>query len=151
MALQKEAFTVSVFIIILCAIPTSIEAASVYAIPKHTGKTVNVYDIQEGAQEGQLEYRAMYNLKYDGGADVIIDTRSSILFVTFENRNQIELINARTFLSEGETVAQGASDLAGLELDYVDPDTTLLYTVDRGTNKLFVYDWDAEEYYFGVF
>jgi len=146
MTLQKGAITVSVFIIILCAIPTSIEARSVYAIPKHTDKTLNVYDVLEGTQEGQLEYRATYQLNpILSPTDVVIDDKvGDILFVTSEFSFVIQLINARTFQSEGEVIANGASDLAGVELDYVDQDTTLLYTVDRGTNKLFVYDWDAE-------
>ena len=151
MSFQKERITISSLIIFLCSFPTSVQARSVYAIPQHTGSTVNVYDVQEGAQEGQLEYRATYKLLHGGACDVNIDIQSNILFLTFENQDEIQLVNARIFLSEGTVRASGASDLAGLVLDYVDPDTTLLYTVDRGTNKLFVYDWDAEEYYFGLF
>jgi len=149
MSFQKETITLGLFIVLLCDIPTRVEARSVYAIPQHAGSSLNVYDVLEGIQEGQLEYRATYSLKYASAADVVIDTRSDILFVTFENWNKIELINARTFLSEGEVTADDASDLAGLELAYIDPNTTLLYTVDRGTNKLFVYDWDADECNFG--
>ena len=122
-------------------------ARSVYAIPDHWGveeALLNVYHVLESSQEGQLEYRATYDLKYGGAADVAIDTQSDILFITFENQYDIQLVNAKTFLSEGLTIADGATNLAGLELDYIDPNTTLLYTVDRGTNKLFVYDWDAD-------
>jgi len=137
--------TANLTILLICQ--NSAIARSVYAIPQHWGAeeaTLNVYDVLEGSDEGKLEYRATYDLKWGGACDAILDTQSDILFVTFEQKEHIQLVNARTFLSEGTVTASGASDLAGLELDYVDPNTTLLYTVDRGKNKLFVYDWDAE-------
>ena len=110
MSPQKECITVSLLIVLLFSIPTSVEARSVYAIPKHWsvgGATLNVYDVLEGAKESQLEYRATYNLKYDGAADVVIDIQSDILFVTFEFKWQIELINSKTFLNEGFVTASG--------------------------------------------
>jgi len=107
-------------------------------------KLWDVNDILEGREEGQLEYRATYSLEYSGAADVTIDTQSNTLFLTFENEDEIQLVNARTFLSEGTVTAYGASDLTGVVLHQVNPNTTLLYTVDRGKNKLFVYNWDAE-------
>jgi len=148
MSLRNETLTFNLLLsfVLFCNVHSLSTAASVYAIPKHwNGATVNVYDILEGNAEGELEYRATYDLLRDGAADVMIDTRSNILFISFEDWEYLQLVNARTFLSEGTAVAQGADDLAGLELDYVDPNTTLLYTVDRGKNKLFVYEWDADE------
>lgn len=135
----------------LCVIVFSINSSeakgkSVYAIPQHWGNAkLNVYDIMEDSHEGQLEYRASYNLKYAGAGDVTIDTTSNTLFVTFENRRVIELIDARTFLSQQTVEAPSASNLAGIVVDQIDPNTTRVYTVDRGTNKLFVYDWDASD------
>lgn len=144
MLLQKERVTISLLIIFLFSIPTSVQGRSVYAIPEHDGSNLNVYDVLEGPQEGHLEYRATYELNpILDPTDVMIDTQSNIIFITSEDSQVIQLINARTFLSEGIATADGASDLAGIELDYVDQDT-LLYTVDRGTNKLFMYEWDAE-------
>jgi len=149
MTYQKQALTpiFLAILVFLLAFDIVAEADSVYAIPSHWGAgeaTLNVYDILDDLDEGKLEYRATYDLKYPGACDVQIDTQSNILFLTFENQDDIELVNARTFLSEGTVTAEGATDLAGLELDYIDPNTTRLYTVDRGTSKLFVYDWDAE-------
>ena len=65
MSLQKDSITVSLLIVLLFSIPTSVEARSVYAIPRHMvgqDSTINVYDVLENADEGQLEYRAVYNL-----------------------------------------------------------------------------------------
>ena len=139
-----KSVVLSVFAVVLLTVTTkSLEGKSVYAIPRHETSALNSYYILEGDREGQLEYRATYNLTVGAPADVIIDVQSDILFVTFENRRRIELVNAKTFLQEDIVEATGASDLAGLALDYSDPCSTLLYTVDRGTNKLFVYDWDS--------
>ena len=150
MSFSHKSITVSLLIILLCGIPISVEARSVYAIPQHAGSNLNVYDVLEGAQEGQLEYRATYKLNpILNPTDVMIDKVANILFVTSETSNVIQLINARTFLSEDTVEADEASDLTGVVLHQVDPNTTLLYTVDRGKNKLFVYDWDADECNFG--
>jgi hypothetical protein len=140
---------ISVFPIIMHA---PVEARSVYAVPDHWGAEealLNVYDVLEGTKEGHIEYRATYDLAHGGAGDVAIDTRSNILFVTFEFQDELQLVNAKTFLSEGTVTAEGlpanTPGLAGLILEHIDPNTTYLYTVERGTNKLFVYDWDAEE------
>ncbi len=129
---------------------THILAGSVYAIPDHWGPlqaTLNVYDILEGYDIGKINYRATYQLKFGGAGDVTIDIQSDILFITFEFQDQIQLVNARTFLSEGLVTAEGLDidtpGLAGIVLDYADPNTVCLYTIERGTDHLFVYDWDA--------
>lgn len=143
---QKNVITLSLFAFFIFIFISPAKADSVYAIPKHWGASeLDVYEILEGNDEGKLDYRATYDLKYSGAGDVTIDAQSNYLFVTFENKDEIELINARTFLSEGTVTADKASNLAGIIFDYIDPNTTKLYTIDRGTNKLFVYDWDADE------
>ena len=141
-----KGITLSFCILILLTVTTkSLEGKSVYAIPQHNNSSLKSYYVLEGDREGQLEYRATYGLTLGAPADVIIDVQSDILFVTFENENRIELVNARKFISEDIVEATGANDLAGLALDYSDPCSTLLYTVDRGTNKLFVYDWNSDD------
>jgi len=141
-----KGITLSFCVLIFLTVTTkSLEGKSVYAIPQHEDSALNSYYILEGDREGQLEYRATHNLTIGPPADVIIDVQSDILFVTFEGDERIELVNAKTFLQEDIVEATGASDLAGLALDYSDPCATLLYTVDRGTNKLFVYDWDSDD------
>ena len=143
MAYQKQTLTLTLFAIfaLIFTFDMSAEAASVYAIPNQHDDSLNVYEISEN---GSLDYRATYDLTFFRPVDVTIDTQSNILFVTFEGENFIELINARTFLKEDIVIASQASNLAGVLLDYIDPNTVRLYTVDRGTNYLFVYDWDAE-------
>jgi uncharacterized repeat protein (TIGR01451 family) len=69
-----------------------------------------------------------------------IDTDSEFLFVTYEVSNTIQLVNAKTMTDEGTTTAPNANNLAGIVVDH---DNSLVYTVDRNTNSLYIYDWDA--------
>jgi parallel beta-helix repeat protein len=145
MSIQIRTLTIGLLTIclLIVAIQKPVYAGSVYAIPNHTDKILKVYDILEGYEEGKLEERGIYDLSFSGGADVTVDVNSDILFVTFEDEKRIELINARTFLSEGIVVAAEASDLAGVILSYPDPNTSHVFTVDRGTYELYAYEWDA--------
>jgi len=99
---------------------------------------VQAYDIQGAA----LVYQATHPIpSYAGGAvGLAIDTDSETLFVTYEVSNVIQLIDAATFADLGSTTAPGASNLAGIA---VDQDALLVYTVDRYTDNLYVYGWDA--------
>jgi len=69
-----------------------------------------------------------------------MDSASGYLFVTYEDSNVIQVINARTAADEGIATAPGAVNLAGIVYDH---DKRLLYCAERGSNKLYVYDWNA--------
>ncbi|NWH06808.1 thrombospondin type 3 repeat-containing protein [Desulfobacter latus] len=96
------------------------------------------YDIQNQ----NLAYQATNNIPRLGGGAVgiTIDTESSTLFVTYEFSGTIQLINAENMSALGTTVAPGASNLAGI---VVDQGKSKVYTVDRGTNNLYVYTWNS--------
>ena len=75
-----------------------------------------------------------------GGVGLAIDTDSEILFVTFEFSGTLDIVDAKTLGILGNVTAPGASNLAGI---VVDQDKQRVYTVDRNTNHLYVYDWNA--------
>ena len=75
-----------------------------------------------------------------GGVGLAIDSDSGYLFVTYEGSNIIELIDGTTMTSAGTVIAPGAFNLSGI---VVDEDNTKVYTVDRNTNKLYVYSWNS--------
>jgi uncharacterized repeat protein (TIGR01451 family) len=75
-----------------------------------------------------------------GGVGLAIDSDSGYLFVTYEVSNIIELIDGTTMTSAGTVTAPGATNLAGI---VVDEDIAKVYTIDRGTNKLYVYSWNS--------
>lgn len=71
MTKQKHSFTLVMFSIITLILTLNMQsrADSVYAIPNQHDDSLYVYDVLEGPQEGELEYRGTYNLKYDGAAE----------------------------------------------------------------------------------
>lgn len=72
-------------------------AKSVYVLADiNAGSTpVMAYDLQGN----QLVYQATNYAPYHGigGVDISIDTDSKTLFITYENSNTIELVDAETF------------------------------------------------------
>jgi len=149
----KRSITKTIFCLItLFVIGKSAEGSSIYAIPDHSPPLlykckINVYDILLEQQLGQLEYKEDLSLSERGAIDVTIDPNSDILFTSYEGKYFLELTNARTLTSEGTVSIPGitSGNLAGVVMDQIDPNTTRLYTIDRGTNHLYVYNWDSEE------
>lgn len=99
---------------------------------------IRTYDIQ-GAPN-YLVFQATQGVPaFAGGAvGLALDSASKKLFVTYENSNIIQLLNAQNFANLGTTTAPGASNLAGI---VVDQSKSKVYTVDRETNRLYVYSW----------
>ena len=93
--------------------------------------------------DGTLSFQGEYDIPHysSGAVGLAVDSDSKYLFVTYADSDIIQLINATTMTDAGSTTAQGASSLAGIVYDH---DKHLLYCVDRGTEKLYVFDWDAK-------
>jgi uncharacterized repeat protein (TIGR01451 family) len=96
------------------------------------------YDIQDQ----NIAYQATHNIPRLGGGAVgiTIDTDSSTLFVTYEFSGTIQLIDAENMSALGTAAAPGARNLAGI---VVDQSKNKVYTVDRASNKLYVYTWNS--------
>lgn len=90
-------------------------ARSVYVITDWAS-TVKAYDIQ-GDQI--VEQATAENLADHGGAvGLALDPGSEMLFVTFEGSNVIEMVNAKTMISEENPVTvPGVSSLAGIAIN----------------------------------
>jgi uncharacterized repeat protein (TIGR01451 family) len=73
-----------------------------------------------------------------GGAYITIDTTNAKLFVTYQGSSTIQILDATNLTSLGNVNAPGASSLAGIAFDMV---ANRVYTVDKNTNHLYVYDW----------
>lgn len=116
-------------------------AKSLYVIADinaYSNIPIQAYDIQGT----NLVYQHTgYIPDRDGGAvGLTIDTDSEFLFVTFEFSGTLDMVDATTMTRVGQVVAPGASNLAGI---VVDQGKSKVYAVDRNTNHLYVYDWDA--------
>jgi hypothetical protein len=119
---------------------------SVYLVADHHASPtpINAYGIEAGAN---LTYQATYNVTYHGfGASGLAmyedpdgdgDLSDAQIFVTYEMSSMVEIFNAVDFSTVGNVTAANATDLAGI---VVDQEKKLVYTVDRYSNQLYVYD-----------
>ncbi len=106
---------------------------------------INAYEIGSGGYP--LSYQATYEVESHrwGPMGLAIyndpdgddDFSDAQIFVTYEGSNIIEVFSAVDFSDLGTITAVGASDLAGI---VVDQEKRLVYTVDRWTKNLYVYD-----------
>jgi uncharacterized repeat protein (TIGR01451 family) len=130
------------FCLMLFSFTGGVFAKSLYVIADINASPtpIRTYDIQ-GAPT-HLVFQAVQGVPaFAGGAvGLAIDTDAKKLFVTYEVSNTIQLLDATNFANLGTTVAPGASNLAGIVIDQA---KKKLYTVDRETNHLYVYSWDA--------
>ena len=101
---------------------------------------IHTYDIQGAPNHVVFQAEQTIPYRGGGGVGIAIDSDSAKLFVTYEFSNIIQLLDATTFADLGTTTAPGASNLSGI---VVDQGKNRVYTVDRTTNNLYVYDWDA--------
>jgi len=116
----------------------SAHARSVYVITDWAS-TVKAYDIQG---DRIVEQATAENLQShgDGAVGLALDPYSETLFVTYEGSNIIEMVNAKTMVSEENPVTvPGVISLAGIAFDHK---KQKLYIVERYTDKLFVYLFD---------
>ena len=135
---KKTAASIIITAMVLMTVFTGAAAAkSLYLIAEHhTGQ----FDAWKIESNGTATYQATYMLSHvTWPSGVAIDESSVTLFITEEGSNTIELVDATTMTSLGSTTAPGASNLAGIEADDA---KDIVYTVERWTDNLFVYDWN---------
>ena len=128
---------ISIFAI--SAVSQTTDAKSLYTIAAINGNPtpIEAYNIQP---DGTLNFQGNYSVPYYGGGAVgiAIDTDSATLFITYEFSNTIQLLDATTMTDLGTATAPSATNLAGIVMDQ---DKGYLYTIDRGTNDLYIYNW----------
>ncbi|MEA1984348.1 MAG: PEF-CTERM sorting domain-containing protein [Euryarchaeota archaeon] len=115
-------------------------AKSLYVIEDINDNPIPIaaYDIQTS----QIVKQTTHSIpdRNGGAVGITIDSDSGYLFVTFEFSGVLDVVDGTTMTTVGQVTAPGASNLAGI---VVDQDEQRVYTVDRRTNKLYVYDWDS--------
>jgi len=146
---RKKVLSSNTFLAILAiailttAITKTATAKSLYVIADILGASesrtqpVQAYDI---GVDGTLTFQAQHDIPHSklGAVGMAIDADSGYLFITYEAGNTIQLLDPIRLIDVGTTTAPDASDLAGIKYDH---DKGLLYTVDRNTNFLYVYNW----------
>ena len=91
--------------------------------------------------DGTFTYQTTTNVDQHnrGPNGIAIDTNSGVLFITYEKSSVIEIVDAVTMTGLGDTVAPKATNLAGI---VVDQGKQKVYTIQRNSDKLFVYLYD---------
>ncbi|TFH43053.1 MAG: DUF11 domain-containing protein [ANME-2 cluster archaeon] len=134
---HKSILTIAVvFAVIYIAMAGTASAKSMYLIADHTSKAFDAYNINP---DGTATYQARYTLQYASApAGLAVDTDSNTLMVTTESGLAgFEMVNANdmTFLG----TQSGSSNMGGIEVDEIN---NVIYAIKRGTNDLYVYDWN---------
>ena len=140
-------FILGVSLLLAFSLAGTAGAKSVYVIANINARPtpIQAYNINP---DGTLTYQDTQTVPYHGwggvGIAVYEDPQdppvySPTLFITYEQSNKIQLVDATTFANLGYTSAPGASNLAGIVFDY---GKNLVYTVDRYTDNLYVYSYD---------
>jgi uncharacterized repeat protein (TIGR01451 family) len=141
-----HAFSMLLAVVILMTVATKTAAAkSLYLIADKGSLTdgtqpVHAYDIGD---DGVLTFRTKHDIRHTmlGAVGIAIDSDAGFLFITYEHSGDIQLLDVTTMKDAGRVTAPDAMDLAGIVYDHT---KRLLYCVDRGREKLYVYDWDAK-------
>ena len=134
-------FVVLAVAMLVAAATGTAAAKSLYVIADRNADPtpIQAYDI---AVNGILTLQTPHLVPYYGTGPVgmAIDSDAGYLFVTYEKSDVIQLLDAETMTDAGTVIPQGAANLAGIVYDH---GKGLLYCAERGTEKLYAYDWDA--------
>jgi hypothetical protein len=112
---------------------------SVYVISSTNANKVQAYKVDANS----LTYQTEYDTTYGSPVGIAIDESEygQYLFLTFENQDEIEIVNAKSMQYVDTVIAPQATNLAGLVFD---DSKDRLYAINRPTNRLYIYSWDAE-------
>jgi len=113
----------------------NVQAKSLYAITNHSNSTISSYKISGDEIQKQTETNVDWG---EGAVGLALDPDSATLFVSYDDSQKLELINAKTMTEIKNITA--LYELAGLVFDQ---SKQKLYAVGRQTDKLFVYQWDG--------
>ncbi|MHA2404323.1 MAG: hypothetical protein ACXADH_15095, partial [Candidatus Kariarchaeaceae archaeon] len=143
MTSKKHALTI-LFLISIIFIASQITfGRSVYVISDAETSEIQAYNVDGNSLTYQSDYTCLSDPSGEvGSVGLAIDESEygDFLFVTFEWQDEIELVNAKTMEYIGVVTAPEAIDLAGIAMDM---GKNKLYAVDRYTNHLYSYSWDA--------
>jgi len=116
------------------------QAKSVYVITDRDS-TVRAYDIQDDQIEHQTNAKNLAD-NGTGAVGLALNPDSETLFVTYEGSNIIEMVNAKTMISEQNPVTVPGTIANGLSGIAFDQTNQKLYVMKRQDNKLYVYLWN---------
>ncbi|HRT97832.1 MAG TPA: PKD domain-containing protein, partial [Planctomycetota bacterium] len=133
------AVAVAVCLALLALCPPTAAGKSLYVIKDlNDDGPVQAYDI--GLTPGSPVLQRESGPIGFGPVGMAVDDASGTLFITIEGKGAVWLMDAVTLRMLGSVATPGACNLAGVAFDSA---TQQLYAVDRNSNQLYVYTWDA--------
>jgi len=127
---QANLFITIALIITLLNLSNEASAKSVYVIINHVEDLIGIYEIQGNQIEYQRQFTAPQHATR--AIDLSMDSLNGYIFLTYERSNVIEIINAKTMVTEDEPVkVPGATNLAAIIYDAA---KQRVYTVVRRKN-----------------
>jgi parallel beta-helix repeat protein len=136
---KKPAVLIVSLIVLIATLSPTAEAKSVYVVAD-TGTlmedipVIQAYDIEDANLVLQAEYQTVHPL----AIGLAIDPQSGFMFVTHEETNKIEIVNAKALRYVDTVTAAEAANLAGIVYDQT---KQKVYVVDRGKKYLYLYKW----------
>jgi uncharacterized repeat protein (TIGR01451 family) len=126
-------------ILLALCVPAAGKSLFVIADINSVPTPIHAYDLQPSPS--YVVFQSAHGVPNwaNGAVGLAIDSDSATLFVTYEDSNVIQLLNATTMNSTGYAIAPGAGNLAGIVYDRR---AKMVYTVDRMSNQLYAYEWD---------
>lgn len=115
MLLGKKLIGILSIIIILTLLTGTTQAKSLYVIIDRYS-TIRAYKISGEQIEEQIDVKNLAN--HGGAVGLALDPDSATMFVTYEGSNIIEMVNAKTMVSEENPVTvTDAYSLSGMAFD----------------------------------
>ena len=139
MNMKKTAASIIITAMVVMTVFTGAAAAkSLYLIANHHTAQFDAWDIGDGCN---ATYQYKVNLQHASWpADIAVDERSRVLFITSESGTTVEMVDAETMVSLGEIeITPPGSNNAGIE---VDDANGIVYMMQRSSPSLYAFDWD---------
>ena len=136
---HKHVFKALILTILVLTIYETTYAKSVYVINDTGSSEMQAYKVEDANLVYQTDYHFVSEVWGPVGLAIDESGYGQFLFATFESKNEIELINAKTMQYVDTVTAPQANNLAGI---VVDKDKSKVYIINRETNHLYVYSWN---------
>ncbi|KQC03719.1 MAG: hypothetical protein APR53_04595 [Methanoculleus sp. SDB] len=135
---MKVILIVAMALMLIIAAPAAAKSMYVIGAINAANAPILSYNLNP---DGTFTYQTTTNVDQHnlGPNGIAIDTDSGVLFITYESSSVIEIVDATTMVGLGQTAAPGASNLAGV---VVDQSKQKVYTIQRSSNKFYVYTYD---------
>ncbi len=118
-----------------------VQAKSVFAVSSHASGKVKAYHIDPN---GAITFQATITNPMAGATGLSVWPAKDRLFVTYEQDNIMSWASLRTLSRDPQEddSQTGTGQLAGMA---VDENQGLLYAIQRGSNKLYAFDYDPSD------